>query len=298
MADRDYREALAILSKAKIKDRKKHLARIITVLKDPHRDPATESIFKKWGLKAIKAKKREAQIAAMWEDFAIIQKGAKKKAATTFPYTPWKMLSDTEKQKKVDDILGTLFGKAHKKAAWILLAHLDGPGAAWARKRARKISRNKKPTAKSRAAAKKKKKRKRPKASSGEPGRIGNIGKTVVFCTSDEGILAFSKMGHTVKGRWVSRPRFKRKPRKQFLGPDAETISFNVVLNAQLGVAPRKTARAIEKLVRTGKPQTVVIGGRKMGRYVVTEVSEAWERVLNMGEVAKMTCDLTLEEYL
>ncbi len=129
---------------------------------------------------------------------------------------------------------------------------------------------------------------------------IGHIGRTVVFETSDAKILNFKKMQRTVKGRWASHSRVGKKPKKQFLGPDADQVTFSITLNAEHGVRPRKTVENIEKLIRTGKPQTVVIGSRKVGsnKYAITEISENWETILNKGEVVKITCDITLEEYL
>ncbi len=129
---------------------------------------------------------------------------------------------------------------------------------------------------------------------------IGHIGQTVVFETSDARILNFTKMQRTVKGRWASHSIVGRKPKKQFLGPDAEQITFSITLNAEHGVKPRKTIENIEELIQTGIPQTVVIGSRKVGQnqYVVTEASESWNTILNKGEVVKITCDITLEEYL
>lgn len=129
---------------------------------------------------------------------------------------------------------------------------------------------------------------------------IGHIGKTVVFETSDAKILNFKKMQRTVKGRWASHSRIGKKPKKQFLGPDADQLTFTITLNAEHGIKPRKTVENIEKLIRTGKPQTVVIGSRKVGtnQYAITEISESWDTILNRGEVVKITCEITLEEYL
>ena len=129
---------------------------------------------------------------------------------------------------------------------------------------------------------------------------IGHIGKTVVFETSDRKILNFTKMQRPVLGRWASPPRIGKKAKKQFLGPDADQVTFSITLNAEHGVRPRKTVENIEKLIRTGKPQTVVIGSKKVGsnKYAITEISENWETILNKGEVVKITCDITLEEYL
>ena len=129
---------------------------------------------------------------------------------------------------------------------------------------------------------------------------IGHIGKMVVFETSDAKILNFKKMQRTVKGRWTSHSRVGKKPKKQFLGPDSDQLTFTITLNAEHGVKPRKTVENIEKLIRTGKPQTVVIGSKRVGsnKYVITEISENWNTILNRGEVVKITCDITLEEYL
>lgn len=129
---------------------------------------------------------------------------------------------------------------------------------------------------------------------------IGHIGKTVVFETSDAKILNFKKMQRIVKGRWASHSRVGKKPKKQFLGPEADQLTFTIVLNAEHGVKPRKTVENIETLIRTGKPQTVVIGNRKVGtgKYAIIEISESWDTILNQGEVVKIICDITLEEYL
>lgn len=134
----------------------------------------------------------------------------------------------------------------------------------------------------------------------GTPGGIGHIGKNIVFETSDQRILNFSKMQRTVKGRWASHSRVGKKPQKQFLGPDADQLTFSITLNAEHGVRPRETVENIEKAIQTGEPQTVVIGQKKVGnnKYVITEMSESWETILNRGEVVKISCDLTLEEYL
>lgn len=128
---------------------------------------------------------------------------------------------------------------------------------------------------------------------------IGNIGKAIVFETNDQRILNFTKFNRTVKGRWASHNRVGKKPKKQFLGPDVSSLTFTIELNAEHGVKPRATLKKIEELVANGKPQKVVIGCKTFSKnkYVITEVSSDFQRVLNKGEVAKITCDITMEEY-
>ena len=129
---------------------------------------------------------------------------------------------------------------------------------------------------------------------------IGNIGKTIIFQTSDKKILNFTSLNKTAKGRWASHPRMGKKPKKQFLGPDSDSITFTITLNAEHGVRPYKTLKRIEKAVRKGTPKKVVIGKKSLGKhkFVITDASETYDRVLNKGELVKATCEITLEEYL
>ncbi len=131
-------------------------------------------------------------------------------------------------------------------------------------------------------------------------GTIGNIGKTIIFEVSDKKILKFDSLTRTVKGRWASHPRVGKKPKKQFLGPDNETITMSITLNAEHGVKPRQTMRKIQRAIRKGTPKRVVIGKKALGKnkFVITEISETYDRVFNRGEIAKASCDITLEEYL
>lgn len=138
------------------------------------------------------------------------------------------------------------------------------------------------------------------KGGGGGKATIGNIGKTIVFEVNEEKILNFNRLTKTVKGRWASHPRVGKKPKKQFLGPDGASLAFAITLNAQHGVKPYKTLKRIEKAVKKGTPKKVVIGKKSLSnnRFVITEVSETYDRVLNKGELLKATCDITLEEYL
>lgn len=129
---------------------------------------------------------------------------------------------------------------------------------------------------------------------------IGNIGKTIIFETNDKRILRFSSLDKTVKGRWASHSRIGKKPKKQFLGPDSTGLKFTITLNAAHGVRPVKMLKKIEKAVKRGKPKKVVIGKKSLSKnkFVITEMSETYDYVLDKGEVVKASCEITLEEYL
>lgn len=128
---------------------------------------------------------------------------------------------------------------------------------------------------------------------------IGSFGAFIVFETSDKKILNFNSFKRTVSARWTSHPRNGYKPLKQFIGPDAEQISFSIVLDAQHGVKPRDSLEIINTCIFYGIPAYLVIGVKKVGvsQFVITQATESWNCIWNHGELVRVSIELTLEEY-
>lgn len=129
---------------------------------------------------------------------------------------------------------------------------------------------------------------------------IGSFGKTITFETSDKRILSFKGFKREISGRWASHERVGKKPLKQFLGPDADKVTFTVTLNAWHGVKPRSTLDKIEKAVKKGTPENLVVGGVRVGsgKMVITGASQSWDEIYNKGELVRASVELTLEEYV
>ncbi|MCD8204485.1 MAG: phage tail protein [Coprobacillus sp.] len=127
--------------------------------------------------------------------------------------------------------------------------------------------------------------------------QIGNFGSKITFETSDSKILNFSGFKKEVSSRWVDHEIVGKAPERQFLGPDNSKVTFNITLDARHGVRPRTTLKTIEKCVTNGTPYSLVIGGTKVGKYVMTQCSETWDEIMNKGELVRATCSVTLEEY-
>lgn len=131
-------------------------------------------------------------------------------------------------------------------------------------------------------------------------GQIGNFGKSIIFSTSDSRILNFRDFQQTISGRWASHDRILQKPKSEFLGPDNRKITFKIDLNALHGVKPRRTMEIMEKIVENGTVESLVIGGKKVGKHKwkMISISEAWDIILDKGEVVKASVSVTLEEYV
>jgi Phage protein U len=131
-------------------------------------------------------------------------------------------------------------------------------------------------------------------------GRIGNLGSSIIFETSDKKILTFNGFTKKVSGNWVNHNIIGKKALSEFTGPGLEQVSFTITLDARLGVRPRAMIEKIESMVLSGKVEKLVIGGKAVGKnkWKVLNISETWDLIYSGGELAKATISLTLEEYL
>ncbi len=129
---------------------------------------------------------------------------------------------------------------------------------------------------------------------------IATLGTSIVFEVTDEKVLTFTEMNRTVTGNWASHAVIGKKPKSEFLGAALQTITFNIVLNAALGVRPRAVLDEIAKMVEAGTAEYFVVGSAPVGKnpWKITSVSETWNTILNKGELMKASLSLSLEEYI
>lgn len=129
--------------------------------------------------------------------------------------------------------------------------------------------------------------------------KIGSLGKDIIFETSDKRILSPTGFRKKVSARWQKHELINATPRQQFIGRDLDQVTFTLMLDARHGVRPRKTMANIESAIRNGTPKKLVLGKKAVGtgKYIITEVSESWDIILNKGEILKAKVDITLEQY-
>lgn len=130
--------------------------------------------------------------------------------------------------------------------------------------------------------------------------RVGAFGNMIVFRVDDDKVLTFKNMKREIAGNWGSTDRIGKKPLPYFQGPTLQTITLEIVLDAVLGVKPRKVIKRIETMIEQGQAENLVIGREKIGshKWVITKSSEAWDIVMQKGELLKATVSLTFQEYL
>lgn len=129
--------------------------------------------------------------------------------------------------------------------------------------------------------------------------KIGNFGETIVFSVSSSKILTPKDMKRTVSARWEQHKILGKAPKSEFVGQNAPETTMTVVLSAENGVKPRSTLGKIEKAIKAGTVNWLVIGGKFVGgrKMYISSCSETWDEIWNKGELVKATVNLTFVEY-
>jgi phage protein U len=130
--------------------------------------------------------------------------------------------------------------------------------------------------------------------------QIGSFGEDLIFETSDKRILTFNDFNRGASSRWEEHAVIGQKPRGEFIGPELQTVTFTIKLNAALGVVPQEEIDKLIKIVESGTADYLVIGGLPLGddRWIILSISEARNRVLNSGELYSATLDVAMKEYI
>lgn len=128
---------------------------------------------------------------------------------------------------------------------------------------------------------------------------IGNFGKTITFSVSADVVLTFRDMKRTAAGRWATHNIINKKPKKEFLGSDSQTVTMTVMLSAENGVKPRSVMKALRKACQNGTVDYLYIGGKKVcaNKMYIESLSESWDDIWSGGELVRSTVSLTFAEY-
>lgn len=128
--------------------------------------------------------------------------------------------------------------------------------------------------------------------------KVGNWGSAIKFQTSDQKILTFNKMKRKASVQTSKHNMINGKPKVEFHGPDLQSITFTIELNALLGVKPKKIESKLIKNLNNGTIAPLVIGGKSICRKaMLTGLSSSYNIVLKKGEIFSMNIDVTMTEY-
>ena len=122
---------------------------------------------------------------------------------------------------------------------------------------------------------------------------------SLVFSVSQETIETFDKISWKVTQAYATHDRHMKKDIIENLGPQPDEISFTMMFSVNYGINPYEEVERLNKLVRDGTIERLVLGGKIYGSYkwVVTSVSNEMKYYDNKGNCLKATANVTMKEY-
>ena len=109
---------------------------------------------------------------------------------------------------------------------------------------------------------------------------LGILGTCPFVCSSDR-VLTFNDLNRKTKTRWATHEVIGRKPVVEYIGPDADTISMAIRLDAMMNMAPATWLNLLQTMQESGSSHILIIGGEYFGRFVIESIDE--ERKYHTG---------------
>lgn len=108
---------------------------------------------------------------------------------------------------------------------------------------------------------------------------------------------AYSTFKRSTSYRWAEQGRLGRKPAKQYIGPESETVKLaGMILPAYRGGTGQIDDMRAE--ADLGEPLILVDGlGNVWGRWVIEKITEAQSHLTSYGVGRKVMFEMEISEY-
>ena len=126
---------------------------------------------------------------------------------------------------------------------------------------------------------------------------IASFGK-ITFKVTEKEIKIFNDFSISRKARYAAHERINNKPLLQFMGLDADSISFNMQLVQGLTGDVSDDLKSLQDMFKKGEANPLFLGSKKLGSFVIESISEAYSMMDNFGNLEIVNVSLSLREYI
>lgn len=128
---------------------------------------------------------------------------------------------------------------------------------------------------------------------------IGRLG-AINFEVSDNRIMTISDLKQSGSATFGKHQRHGKDTLVEYVGADSDTLSFSILLSAQLGANVEEMLSLISMFCYRGDVLPLVIGGKVFGRnkWVIQKYSVDFKNYDKKGRPILAKVSLTLLEYL
>ena len=126
---------------------------------------------------------------------------------------------------------------------------------------------------------------------------IMSYGK-ITFKVTENEIKIFNDFSISRKARYVAHERINNKPLLQFMGLEADSISFNMQLVQGLTGDVSDDLKALKNMFTKAEAHPLFLGQKKIGSFVIESINEAYSMMDNFGNLEIVNVLLSLKEYV
>lgn len=107
----------------------------------------------------------------------------------------------------------------------------------------------------------------------------------VIFSVGHLRVLTPSNFKGTTGANWAEHEVLGGKARAEYLSPKLREYTFDILLDAALGVNPRKMLNRLTEMSENGEIHYLIIGFAPVSqnKFRVTEISDSWDSVIKHG---------------
>jgi phage protein U len=127
---------------------------------------------------------------------------------------------------------------------------------------------------------------------------IGALGD-IVFSVSSEQVKTFDGLQWNGSAQYATHSRHLKDALLEFVGMDADKISFSMYFSVFLGLSPLDEIEKLLTAKREGRAMRFIIGGKPYGkhRWVITDTSKTLERFDSKGNLLIARANVSLSAY-
>jgi len=120
----------------------------------------------------------------------------------------------------------------------------------------------------------------------------------VTFEVTDKVVRTLSNLARSNKATYATHKLLTKKGVLEFNGVEPETISFDAIYSAWLGVNPEVWRAKLVDILEQGKAVIFVLGTQPVGtQWVIESLSFNTEFFYKDGTPAEYKCTINLKEY-
>ena len=126
---------------------------------------------------------------------------------------------------------------------------------------------------------------------------LASYGK-ITFKVTEKEIKIFNDFSISRKARYVAHERINNKPLLQFMGLNADSISFNMQLVQGLTGDVSDDLKTLQDMFKKAEVHPLFLGQKKLGSFVIESINEVYSMMDNFGNLEIVNVSLSLKEYV